>query len=71
MTVRRGVRVVGEQFGGSDNGPARIWLDGQTNGWGLYFNTPATTGTFYLWSLAQGTGSVTTGALVTSAVTVS
>ncbi len=45
--------------------------DGQTNGWGQFFSTPATTGTFYLWSLAQGAGSVTTGALVTSAVTVS
>ncbi len=44
--------------------------DGQTNGWGQWFNAPATTGTFYLWLLAQGGGSVTTGALVTSAITV-
>jgi titin len=45
--------------------------DGQTNGWAQYFNAPATAGTYYLWMLAQGSGSVTTGALVTSAVTVS
>ena len=45
--------------------------DGQTNGWGQWFTAPATTGTFYLWTLAQGAGSVTTGALVTSAITVS
>jgi hypothetical protein len=45
--------------------------DGQTNGWGQYFNAPATAGTFYLWMLAQGAGGVTTGALVTSAITVS
>jgi hypothetical protein len=44
--------------------------DGQTNGWGLYFNTPATAGTYYLWLLAQGAGGITTGALVTSAITV-
>jgi len=45
--------------------------DGQTNGWGQYFAAPATAGTFYLWSLAQGAGSTTIGALVTSAITVS
>ncbi len=45
--------------------------DGQTNGWAQYFNAPATPGTFYLWMLAQGSGGVTTGALVTSAITVS
>jgi hypothetical protein len=45
--------------------------DGQANGWGQYFNAPATAGTFYLWMLAQGAGSTTTGALVTSAITVS
>lgn len=45
--------------------------DGQANGWGLFFNAPATAGTFYLWMLAQGAGGVTTGALVTSAITVS
>jgi hypothetical protein len=45
--------------------------DGQTNGWGQFFNTPATAGTFYLWVLAQGAGGTTIGALVTSAVTVS
>ena len=44
--------------------------DGQTNGWGQYTNAPATAGTFYLWMLAQGAGSVTIGALVTSAITV-
>ena len=45
--------------------------DGQTNGWAQYFNAPATAGTFYLWMLAQGAGGITTGALVTSAITVS
>lgn len=45
--------------------------DGQTNGWGQYCGTPATAGTFYLWTLAQGSGSTTIGALVTSAITVS
>lgn len=43
--------------------------DGQTNGWGQWFNAPATAGTYYLWLLAQGTGG-TIGALVTSAITV-
>jgi hypothetical protein len=45
--------------------------DGQTNGWAQYFSTPATAGTFYLWMLSQGAGAATTGALVTSAITVS
>ncbi len=45
--------------------------DGQTNGWGQYLSAPATAGTFYLWMLAQGAGGATTGALVTSAITVS
>ncbi|HEY4171972.1 MAG TPA: fibronectin type III domain-containing protein, partial [Rhodopila sp.] len=45
--------------------------DGQTNGWGQFFNAPATVGTFYLWMLAQGASGTTTGALVTSAITVS
>ncbi len=44
--------------------------DGQTHGWGQWFNAPATAGTFYLWMLAQGAGSATIGALVTSAITV-
>jgi hypothetical protein len=44
--------------------------DGQTNGWGQYFSAPATPGTYYLWLLAQGAGGVTTGALVTGAITV-
>jgi hypothetical protein len=44
--------------------------DGQTNGWGQYFNAPATAGTYYLWMLAQGASGTTTGALVTSAITV-
>ena len=44
--------------------------DGQTNGWGQWCNAPATAGTFYLWMLAQGAGGVTSGALVTSAITV-
>ncbi len=45
--------------------------DGQTNGWGQYFTAPATPGTYYLWSLAQGSGGVAIGALVSSAITVS
>jgi hypothetical protein len=45
--------------------------DGQTNGWGQYFNAPATAGTFYLWMLAHGAGGATTGALITTAITVS
>ncbi len=45
--------------------------DGQTNGWAAYFSAPATAGTFYLWMLAQGAGATTTGALVSSAITVS
>jgi hypothetical protein len=45
--------------------------DGQTNGWGQWFNAPATTGTFYLWALPQGASSATIGALVSSAITVS
>jgi hypothetical protein len=44
--------------------------DGQTNGWGQYFNAPATAGTYYLWMLAQGAGNVTIGALASSAITV-
>jgi Fibronectin type III domain len=43
--------------------------DGQTNGWGQYFNAPATAGTYYLWSLAQGAGG-TIGALVSAAISV-
>jgi hypothetical protein len=42
---------------------------GQTNGWGQWFNAPPAAGTFYLWLLAQGAGG-TTGALVTTAITV-
>jgi hypothetical protein len=45
--------------------------DGQTNGWGQWFTAPATTGTFYLWTLAQGSGGATIGALVSTAITVS
>jgi hypothetical protein len=44
--------------------------DNQPNGWGQWFATPATAGTYYLWMLAQAGGGVTTGALVTSAITV-
>lgn len=44
--------------------------DGQPDGWGQWFDAPATSGTYYLWSLAQGTGGVTIGALVSSAITV-
>jgi hypothetical protein len=42
---------------------------GQANGWGQYFNAPATAGTYYLWMLAQGAGGATTGAMVSSAIT--
>lgn len=45
--------------------------DGQTNGWGQFFNAPATAGTYYLWLLAQGAGNATIGALVSSVITVS
>lgn len=45
--------------------------DGQTNGWGQWFNAPASAGTYYLWLLAQGTGGTAIGALVTGPVTVS
>ena len=45
--------------------------DNVTNGWGQYLSAPATAGTYYLWMIAQGTGSTTIGALVTSAITVS
>lgn len=44
--------------------------NGQTNGWGQWFNAPATAGTYYLWMLAQGSGGATIGALVSSAITV-
>ncbi len=44
--------------------------DGQTNGWGQWFNAPSSAGTYYLWLLAQGTGGVTTGALATGPITV-
>jgi hypothetical protein len=46
-------------------------VDGQiVNGWGQWFNAPATAGTFYLWLLAQGADGTTIGALVTSAIVV-
>ena len=39
-------------------------VDGQiTNGWGQWFNTPATAGTYYLWMLAQDANGATSGAL--------
>ena len=44
--------------------------NGQANGWGQWFDAPATPGTYYLWLLALGTGGVTTGALATSAIAV-
>jgi hypothetical protein len=44
--------------------------DGQTNGWGQWFNAPATAGTYYLWMLAQDAGGATVGALVSNAITV-
>jgi hypothetical protein len=45
--------------------------DGVTNGWGQWFNAPTTAGTYYLWLLAQATGGVTSGALVTGPIVVS
>jgi hypothetical protein len=45
-------------------------VDGHTTGWGLWFSARATPGTYYLWLLAQDAGGVTSGALVTSAITV-
>jgi Fibronectin type III domain len=45
--------------------------DGLTNGWGQWFNAPATAGTYYLWALAQSAGGTTIGALVSAAITVS
>lgn len=45
--------------------------NGQTNGWGQWFNTPASAGTYYLWLLAQGAGGATIGALVSNAIVVS
>ncbi len=45
--------------------------DGQTNGWGQYMTAPATAGIYYLWTLVEGAGGATIGALVTSAITVS
>jgi hypothetical protein len=44
--------------------------DGQPNGWGQYFDAPATPGVYYLWMLAQGAGNVTIGALVSPAIVV-
>ena len=44
--------------------------NGQTNGWGQWFNAPATAGTYYLWMLAQSSGGATIGALASSAITV-
>jgi len=45
--------------------------DGQDSGdgWGQWFDAPATAGTYYLWMLALGSGG-TIGALVTPAITV-
>ncbi len=45
--------------------------DGVTNGWGQWFNAPATAGTYYLWLLAQAGGGATSGALVTGPIVVS
>ena len=38
--------------------------DGQTNGWGTFFDAPACAGTCYVWMPAQGAGRATIGALV-------
>ena len=45
--------------------------DAQLDGWGQWFSSPATAGSYYLWMLAQDAGGATIGALVTSAITVS
>jgi hypothetical protein len=55
---------------GPTTGLIAAGVDGQTNGWGQWFSAPVTPGTYYLWLLAQGAGGVTSGALVTSAITV-
>lgn len=44
--------------------------DGQPNGFGQWFNAPATAGTYYLWLIAQGSGGATIGALATGPITV-
>ena len=44
--------------------------NGQTNGWGQWFNAPASAGTYYLWMLAQSAGGFTSGGQVTGAITV-
>lgn len=44
--------------------------DQYTNGWGAYFTAPGSAGTFYLWTLAEGAGNATIGALVSAAITV-
>ncbi len=43
--------------------------DGQTDGWGQWFNAPAAAGTYYLWLLAQGADGII-GALATPAISV-
>jgi hypothetical protein len=69
--------VTGAVFGWSSSpttmpttGLINAGADGQTNGWGQWFNAPATAGTYYLWMLTQGAGAAASGALVTSAITV-
>jgi hypothetical protein len=70
--------VTGAAFAWSSNastipttGLITAGTDGQNHGWAQYFNAPATAGTYYLWMLAQSAGATTSGALVTSAITVS
>ena len=67
---RRGVAWSASHSTVPTTGLIAAGADGQTNGWGQWFTAPATAGTFYLWTLAQGAGAVTSGALVTSAITV-
>jgi Fibronectin type III domain len=55
----------------SDDSPIPAAPNGKTNGWGQYFVAPAPAGVWYLWMLAQGSGGVTIGALVSPAITVS
>jgi hypothetical protein len=70
--------VTGAEFGWSasastipSSGLIATTPDGQPNGFGQWFTAPATAGTFYLWTLAQGAGGTTIGVLVSPAITVS
>ena len=68
---RRRLRLVREPVDTSDYQPDRGQCRRPDQWMGAYFTAPATPGTYYLWLLAQGSGGVTIGALVSSAITVS